>query len=133
MYSQSKKKFTRLYLPCDQETITTSVPWKIGIKIGVGLSPMFVQYHGRPSTCASAASAWGSQKVMSMARYIAMAVDSSARACSCRPVLAYHAPLLLRSRNLQPELTSITKVAVGERTEKPKTCNPIHTRRTGRV
>ena len=36
-----------------------------------------------PSTCASVASAWGSQKTMSMARYSAMAVDSSVRACSC--------------------------------------------------
>ena len=35
-----------------------------------------------PSTCASAASAWGSQKAMSMARYSAMAADSSGRACS---------------------------------------------------
>ena len=41
----------------------------------------------RPSTCASAASAWGSQKVMSMARYSSMAADSSARACSRRPIL----------------------------------------------
>jgi hypothetical protein len=39
--------------------------------------------HHRPSTCSSAASAWGSQKVISMARYSSMAVDSSARACSC--------------------------------------------------
>jgi hypothetical protein len=29
------------------------------------------------STCASAASAWGSQKIMSMARYISIAVDNS--------------------------------------------------------
>jgi hypothetical protein len=40
----------------------------------------------RPSTCASAASAWGSQKVMSMARYRSMAVVRAARACSPRPV-----------------------------------------------
>src|SRR5262249_31346406 len=39
-----------------------------------------------PSTCASAASAWGSQNVMSMARYRSMAVVSAARACSCCPV-----------------------------------------------
>ena len=32
-----------------------------------------------PSTCASAASAWGSQKVMSMERYSAIAVDSAVR------------------------------------------------------
>jgi hypothetical protein len=40
------------------------------------------------STYASAASAWGSQKVMSMARYRSMAVDSSVRACSRWLVLA---------------------------------------------
>jgi hypothetical protein len=37
----------------------------------------------RSSTCVSAASACGSQNAMSIARYISMAVDSSARAC-CR-------------------------------------------------
>ncbi len=46
-----------------------------------------IKVHHRPSTCASAASAWGSQKVMSMARYSSMAVDSSARACSRWPSL----------------------------------------------
>src|SRR4029453_5056430 len=34
------------------------------------------------SPCISAASTWGSHKVISMVRYISMAVDSSARACS---------------------------------------------------
>jgi hypothetical protein len=38
--------------------------------------------HHLPSTWASVASACGSQKVMSMARYRSMAADSSARACS---------------------------------------------------
>ena len=47
--------------------------------------------HYGPSTCASAASAWGSQNVMSMARYSAIAVVSSARACSSRPVLRIQA------------------------------------------
>ena len=46
----------------------------------------------RSSTCASATSACGSQNVISMARYISMAVDSSARACSRWPVLAYSVP-----------------------------------------
>ena len=36
--------------------------------------------HHCPSTCASAASAWGSQKVISMDRYNSMAADSSVRA-----------------------------------------------------
>ena len=44
------------------------------------------------SICASTAAAWGSQKVMSMARYSAMAADSSARACSGRPLFAYSVP-----------------------------------------
>jgi hypothetical protein len=37
-----------------------------------------ISVHHRPSTCASAASAWGSQKVMSMARYSSIAAASSA-------------------------------------------------------
>ena len=48
--------------------------------------------HGRSSTCASAASASGSQKVMSMARYSSMAVVSAARACSRWPIVAYSVP-----------------------------------------
>jgi hypothetical protein len=48
----------------------------------------FVEVHHRPSTCASTASACGSQNVISMARYISMAVDRAARACSSRPILA---------------------------------------------
>jgi hypothetical protein len=36
-----------------------------------------IEVHHRPSTCASAASVWGSQKVMSIVRYISIAVDSS--------------------------------------------------------
>src|SRR6266581_3644712 len=43
--------------------------------------------HYRSSTCASAASAWGSQNVISMARYISIAVNSAVRACSCWPVV----------------------------------------------
>src|SRR5262249_54509234 len=39
-----------------------------------------IEVHHCPSTCTSAASAWGSQKGMSMARYRAMAADSSGRA-----------------------------------------------------
>jgi hypothetical protein len=41
-----------------------------------------VRWDDRPSTCASAVSAGCSQKVISMARYSSMAVESSARACS---------------------------------------------------
>jgi len=40
------------------------------------------------ATCASAASAWGSHKVIAMARYISIAVDSSARAFWRWPVVA---------------------------------------------
>src|SRR6516162_2899517 len=41
-----------------------------------------VEVHHCPSTCASAASVWGSQNVISMSRYSAMAVDSAVRAGS---------------------------------------------------
>src|SRR5882724_6455492 len=51
-----------------------------------------VKVHHHPSTCASSASAWGSQKVMSMARYSSMAVDNSARASARHPILAYSVP-----------------------------------------
>jgi hypothetical protein len=44
--------------------------------------------HQHPSTCASAASASGSQKVISMAQYSLMAVSSSARASARRPIMA---------------------------------------------
>jgi hypothetical protein len=39
-------------------------------------------------SAASAASAWGSQRVIAMARYRSMAVESSARASSSRPIFA---------------------------------------------
>jgi hypothetical protein len=42
----------------------------------------------RPYNFASAASAWASQDVISMARYSPMAADNSFRACSGRPILA---------------------------------------------
>jgi hypothetical protein len=45
-----------------------------------------IKVHHRPSTCASVASAWGSHKVISMARYHSMAADNSACACSRRPI-----------------------------------------------
>jgi hypothetical protein len=44
--------------------------------------------HHRPSTCVSAASTWGSQKVISIDRYISIAVESAVRAYSRWPVLA---------------------------------------------
>src|SRR5207245_6758058 len=44
--------------------------------------------HYRPSTCASTASVWGSQKVMSIDWYISRAVESAVRPCSRWPVTA---------------------------------------------
>jgi hypothetical protein len=41
-----------------------------------------ISVHHRPSTCASAASPWGSQNVMSIALYSSIAIDNSVRACS---------------------------------------------------
>src|SRR6516164_6509586 len=54
-----------------------------------GLGDDGIIVHYRPSICASAASVWGSQNVISMARYSAMAVDSAVRACSVWPAVAY--------------------------------------------
>jgi hypothetical protein len=48
--------------------------------------------HRRPSACDSAVSASGSQKVISMVLYNSMAVDSSVRARSRRPIVAYTVP-----------------------------------------
>src|SRR5512132_4132184 len=48
--------------------------------------------HHRPSTCASAASACGSQEAISIARYNSTAVDNSRCACSCWPIFAYKVP-----------------------------------------
>jgi hypothetical protein len=48
--------------------------------------------HHRPSTPARAASVAGSQKIMSISRYISRAVDSAARACSGCPVWLYNVP-----------------------------------------
>jgi len=45
-----------------------------------------------PSTCASVASVRGSQNVIAMARYSAMAAASFVRACSQRPVVVYRVP-----------------------------------------
>ena len=56
------------------------------------LSQHFIKRHDPSSTCAMAASAWGSQNVISMDRYSSMAADRSARACSRRPILAYRVP-----------------------------------------
>ena len=53
---------------------------------------VIVPYRG--STCASAASVWGSQNVMSMARYSARAATRAARAGSRWPVVAYSMPRL---------------------------------------
>jgi hypothetical protein len=44
------------------------------------------------TTLASAASVCGNQKVMSIPRYISIAVDSAVRACSRWPVTAYSVP-----------------------------------------
>src|SRR5262249_41134421 len=51
-----------------------------------------IEVHQYSSTWASAASVWGSQKVISIPRYISTAVASSARACSRWPIAAYSVP-----------------------------------------
>src|SRR5207237_5088848 len=79
-------------------------PHYVGTKISLhsGMGPyMGVVFHGAPrcapgdrcpSTCASTASAWSSQKVISIDWYIAIAVANAARACSRWPVMAYSVP-----------------------------------------
>src|SRR6266567_5493410 len=47
-------------------------------------------------TCASTASVWGSQNVMSMARYSTMAAHSSVRACSRRAAISPNRSLCVR-------------------------------------
>jgi hypothetical protein len=49
---------------------------------GLDLVEHIIEVHHCPSTCASAASVSGSQKVISMDWYISMAVDNVVRACS---------------------------------------------------
>src|SRR5215813_10811263 len=48
--------------------------------------------HHRSSTCASTASAWGSQNVMSIDWYISMAVVNAVQTCSRWPVMTYNVP-----------------------------------------
>src|SRR5207244_3187358 len=54
---------------------------------GYDLVEDVIQIHHSSSTWARAASAWGSQKVIAMVRYRAMAVDSSVGASASRPIL----------------------------------------------
>ena len=54
----------------DGERVRAVIRWRSSFRV-----------RHRPSTCASAVSAWGSQNVMSMARYRSMAAVSAARAC----------------------------------------------------
>ena len=66
--------------------LPTTVLAGLLLKQGKNLRQEGIIVHYRSSTCASATSACGSQNIMSMARYISMAVDSSARACCRWPV-----------------------------------------------
>jgi hypothetical protein len=51
-----------------------------------------IEFHHLPSTAASAASVSGSQNVISISRYMSIAVHSSVRACSICPVCLYSLP-----------------------------------------
>jgi site-specific DNA-methyltransferase (adenine-specific) len=66
--------------------VRTSISSKASTSASMAIGPYYC------STCTSVASVWGSQKVMSMARYSSMAVVSSAQACSRWPVAAYRIP-----------------------------------------
>ena len=80
-------------IPSPGTAATAPTPWLTGFPLeeGANLCHMAVSF-SYPSTCATAASAWVSQKVMSMARYSTMAADSPVRACSRWPVAAYSVP-----------------------------------------
>jgi len=63
----------------------------------VSAHPVFLRQRHPPcldrsSPCATATAACGSQHVIAMARYIAIAVERSARACSRWPVMPYSVP-----------------------------------------
>ena len=60
--------------------VRTPISSKASTSANMAIGPYY------SSTCANAASVWGSQKVMSMARYRSMAVVRAARACSPRSV-----------------------------------------------
>lgn len=64
--------------------------WLAGLLLEEGkrLGEYGIIAHHRPSTCASVVSTWGSQKVMSRARYISMAVARVARAGTGWPIFA---------------------------------------------
>jgi hypothetical protein len=66
--------------------VRTPISSKVSTSASIAIGPY------SSSTCASAASAWGSQNVMSIDWYILMAMDNSVRACSCCPVFAYSVP-----------------------------------------
>ena len=70
--------------PCAQDMTRALLPLEKNHNV---VAEVIKLYYGS-STCASAASAWGSQKVISMVRYNSMAVDSAARASTRRPILA---------------------------------------------
>jgi hypothetical protein len=59
--------------------------------LALGVTPQETLAAGLSASpiCASAASAWGSHKVIAMARYSSVAVDSAARACCCWPVAVH--------------------------------------------
>jgi hypothetical protein len=78
------KKSAEHYCRWGEARSLSTLPWTTEI--------LFKKSPYYPSTYASAASARGSQNVISIARYNSMATDSSARACSGRPNCVYRMP-----------------------------------------
>src|SRR5262245_24798407 len=88
-----QRAFMLIFGLCPMKVLyTQEVRTLISSKASTSASMAIGPYYS--STCASAVSVWDSQKVMSMARYSTMAVDSSARACSRWPVVTYSVPRL---------------------------------------
>ena len=73
--------------PCECWAAAMAASWRL-TSANMVVGPYY------PSTWASATSVWGSQNVIDISRYIFIAVDSSARACSRWPVVAYNVPKL---------------------------------------
>jgi len=67
------------------QRVRTSISRKASTSASMAIGPY-------SSTCASAASVWGSQNVISIDVYISMAVDSAVRACSRWPMAVYSIP-----------------------------------------
>ncbi len=87
---QAFDDFVRFFERRSQSVLAPCIPYSLSMKNRT--NPFISCIERRTSTSASAASVWGSQKVMSIARQRSITVDSSARACFLWPIVAYKVP-----------------------------------------